>query len=238
MSEPRTSVVRDFTDNSKLNRGLFETYSGKQIALFDPQPDQIDIWDIAHHLSMICRYGGACKHRYSVAEHCVHVHDEFVHVYNISPDSVAPELLRRKEEVALALLMHDAHEAYVGDLTRPLLSHPAIAEAFLPIAERIQTVIEQVYNVDSIPTALLEEYDDIVLRAEARQLVHSQGRTWNFQGVDDRLISVHCWEPAQAKQQFLTRFNRYRPFPDAERTATCVASTESFSNGVVKVTVA
>jgi hypothetical protein len=79
------------------------TYSGRDISLAgDVLPEDIDILDIAHSLSLQCRYNGACKFFYSVAQH-----SEFVSRH------VPPE-------DALAALLHDAEEAYTSDMTTPL----------------------------------------------------------------------------------------------------------------------
>lgn len=85
------------------------TYLGKRIDVFNIDRSQIELKDIAHHLSMICRYGGACFRFYSVAEHAVHVSNL---VYKITGNPVA----------ALMGLHHDDHEAYVHDIRRPLKS--------------------------------------------------------------------------------------------------------------------
>lgn len=77
------------------------TYTGKKFDLFDPQPESICIEDIAHHLSQLCRYNGACSRHYSVAQHCV----------------------LAKERVPLhpaQALFHDAGEAYYGDFSSSL----------------------------------------------------------------------------------------------------------------------
>ena len=71
-----------------------QTYSGKKFWLDPPMWDQIDIIDIAHALSMTCRYGGHSKFFYSVAQHCCLM------------SRLVPKRL------ALAALLHDAVEAY------------------------------------------------------------------------------------------------------------------------------
>jgi hypothetical protein len=68
----------------------------------DPRPDDFAMEDIGHHLAMICRYGGAPRFFYSVAEHSVLVSRH-----------VPPEL-------ALHGLLHDAAEAVVGDTIKPI----------------------------------------------------------------------------------------------------------------------
>jgi hypothetical protein len=79
-----------------------QVHSGKQFWPMDPRAEEIDIGDIAHALSMICRFGGHCKKFYTVAEHSVLI------------SYAVPE------EFALYGLLHDAAEAYMLDLPAPI----------------------------------------------------------------------------------------------------------------------
>jgi len=83
---------------------IIVTNSGKFVNLADPQPETICIEDIAHHLAHINRFTGATFQGYSVASHSLYV-----------SDLVAPEF-------KLIALMHDATEAYLGDISSPLKS--------------------------------------------------------------------------------------------------------------------
>ena len=85
-----------------LRGDWMQTYTGVRFYPMDPRPEELDIRDIAHALSLICRYGGHVDRFYSVAEHCVLM------------SQCVPE------EHALWALLHDASEAYVGDMVRPL----------------------------------------------------------------------------------------------------------------------
>lgn len=93
------------------------TYTKKHFTVLDPQIDDIDIFDIAHALSMIARANGHFSQFYSVAQHSV---------------SCALEAFEREYsvKVCLACLLHDASEAYMGDLIRPLKNElPSYLEA-------------------------------------------------------------------------------------------------------------
>lgn len=81
--------------------------SGEYVDLLNPDPAKIHAPDIAHHLGMLCRYGGGVSRFYSVAEHSVLVADLL-------------EWQGQPSEVVLAGLLHDAAEAYVGDMIAPL----------------------------------------------------------------------------------------------------------------------
>src|ERR1700757_1336901 len=85
-----------------MNDAWIQTFSGKRFSLLEPQPDQICIEDIAHALSLQARFTGHVKYHYSVAQHCWY-----------ASQIVAPEF-------ALEALMHDASEAYIGDMSRPM----------------------------------------------------------------------------------------------------------------------
>lgn len=100
-----------------------QTVSGTKVDLLDPKPDQILIEDIAHALSPICRFTGHVEKFMSVAHHSV-----------IVSNLVDPEF-------AFDGLMHDATEAYVNDLSRPLKNllpeYKVVEERFaLAIAEK------------------------------------------------------------------------------------------------------
>lgn len=81
-----------------------QTYTGRRFWPFDPRPDEVSILDVAHHLSMDCRFGGAVLRFYSVAQHSVLV-SRLVEAYD---PALGPHAL-----------LHDAHEAYHRDRTRP-----------------------------------------------------------------------------------------------------------------------
>ncbi len=90
-----------------LNRYAYRTHSGVMVDLSNPECAEIRIEDIAHHLARICRYSGAVDDFYSVASHCVYVATELQR-------GGAPLYLVR------AGLLHDAPEAYLGDMVSGL----------------------------------------------------------------------------------------------------------------------
>lgn len=89
---------------AKEGSPLRVTISGRVVDLLEPKSSQIALYDIAEGLSKICRYTGHTSVFYSVAQHCCIVHD-------IVPPEAKPYAL-----------LHDAHEAYIGDLPTPLLA--------------------------------------------------------------------------------------------------------------------
>ena len=83
------------------------TISGVFIDPFDAKPEQINVYDIAHSLSLICRANGHIDRFYSVAQHCLNCVKE-------------AEARGFSKKVQLYCLMHDAAECYISDITRPV----------------------------------------------------------------------------------------------------------------------
>lgn len=113
--------------------------------MFDPvRPDAalIDIRDIAHSLSMLCRANGHFPTFYSVGQHCI----------NCCAEAAARGYSRR---VQLACLLHDASEAYLADVTRPVKQE---MPRYLEIEAPLQNLIWEKYLGDPLT---LEEYDRV-----------------------------------------------------------------------------
>lgn len=171
-----------------------QTYSGHLVDVMAPDPAMITIEDIAHHLSLTCRFGGAIRDFYSVAEHSVHVS------YLCDPED------------ALAGLLHDAAEAYVGDIPTPLRSlSPGLNEAegkILDVIARKWLGRESWTKPESVKRA-----DTRMLSTEARALLHG-GPKWSIERPPvDRLL--WCVSAHEAKRVFLERFDALTTARDA-----------------------
>lgn len=125
-----------------MTMSKIQTYSGKVVDFLNPEESMIDITDIAHALSMICRFSGNTTRFYSVAEH------------SINCSYIVPEHL------ALQALLHDATEAYVGDLNKPL---KGICPNYQDIEHHLWLVIANKFGVP-------EELDDMVKGADLMML--------------------------------------------------------------------
>lgn len=88
-----------------------QTFTGRKFDLTNLSSNQIDIVDIAAGLSKVCRFAGQCPYFYSVAEHCVLGANYILRTYPDHP---------HKDSLALEFLLHDATEAYLGDISYPL----------------------------------------------------------------------------------------------------------------------
>lgn len=166
------------------------TFSGKAYWPLDPRAEEVCIDDIAHALAYQCRYGGHVKRFYSVAEHSVLVSQ---HV---------------PAEYALVGLMHDATEAYVADVPRPLKPHlkeysgiemrnwDSICKAFdLPMTG---TVPDEVHDIDS--RICIDEMACLMA-------TFPKGHQQDVKG-EKLYPRIECLPPVEAEQLFLNRFHQ------------------------------
>ncbi len=185
----------DYTKDNGVggnHRGLnMQLYSGKAFYPNDPRPEEIDIQDIAHSLANQCRYNGHTKRFYSVAEHSVLV-----------AEMVAQETL--DTNVIRQALMHDAPEAYVGDIIRPLKLQLTEWEAFeIPVWEAIC----KRYSMNSKFDSIVHKMDHASCSIEKRDLMNpSIGTCWGNLPEADERFSVIGLPPDEAKDLFLQKF--------------------------------
>lgn len=176
------------------NRGHWmPTFTDRTFYPMDPDPEDVVLEDIGHALSMICRYGGHTRRFYSVAEHTVAV-SKWVEAQGAHPMAVQRALL------------HDAAEAYVGDMVRPLkLSMPAYRD----VENRVLGVIGLRFGVGVLP-----KLDDLTIEADERILMDERERflpkprdPWwqDVQGLEPLGVYLHGHEPAQAERAWLSR---------------------------------
>ncbi len=166
------------------------TVTGKHFYPLNPNPDDIDIKDIAHALSLICRANGHFIHFYSVAQHCI---------------ACATEAAERgySLEVILGCLLHDASEAYLCDVTRPVKKH---IPQYLRAEENLQDVIWKHF----IGKALTEteqqkifEIDDHILSMEFHLLMPED------LNEDFRKLKSQCACEYQDPQEVKARFIQF-----------------------------
>jgi len=167
------------------------TYTGKQFFLLEPRLEDIDIEDIAHGLSMQCRWTGQSKFHYSIAQHS----------YYCS--------LLGPESDAFDRLMHDAAEAYIGDLNRPLKHYTEAGIAYRRQEAIVQKAIAQRFGFSVIEPESVKLADNSMLYAEKNQIMNLKfGEAENWERYDENNgIVIEPWTPYQAKETFLKRFN-------------------------------
>lgn len=133
------------------------TNSGKHFDFADPQPDQIDILDIAQGLANECRYAGQCRVFYSVAQHSY----------------LASQIVSQRN--ALEALLHDAAEAYCKDIPRPL---KYMLPDYQAIEARVEGVIRERFKLPAQMTPEVKRADLILLATERRDLMPADDTPW------------------------------------------------------------
>ena len=172
-----------------------QTYTGHMVVPTDPDPEQICILDIAHALSQTCRFSGHTRVFFSVAQHCCIVHD----------------LLQHQEggKYALEGLLHDAAEAYLVDLPRPVKEalRASGADCFDAVEDQLSRTIAEKYGLVYPWPDPVKHADTVSLVTEARDLFDKVCKDWtalfNVQPMSEILTP---WTSQQAKREFLRRY--------------------------------
>ena len=178
-----------------------QTYKGGAFTPTAPRVEDLDLDDIAHTLSNLCRFTGHTQSFYSVAQHCCRVATELLHMQVDDPD------------VLLAGLLHDAAEAYVHDLPGPLKQLPALRAVYKPIELAVEDCIrrwaglsEEAWSDPRIKVA-----DVTLLRTEAGELMSPLHESWSPEHHPDRGRAWHTppWPPLVARRHFTEDFFVY-----------------------------
>lgn len=171
---------------------VIRTHSGKDIDVFDANPDDIVIEDIAHALSRKCRFGGHVKDFYSVADHCTRV---ATYLWRKYPD---------RDELALWGLLHDAAEAYLCDMPAPVKRQ---MPEFKKIENRLLEVIVVKFGLSWPEPPEVKEADMALLATEARDCLPSVWPDWDVYwkplALDE---TVEPMSMDKAKYQFLRQY--------------------------------
>lgn len=173
-----------------------QTFSGKKFWPLDPRPEDVALADIAHALAMTCRFGGHTRSFYSVAQHC---------------GIVSALVGDSPERLCLPALLHDAAEAYLVDMPRPIKRQPELA-ALKKIEARIEVAIAERFGFD--PAALhhpdIKKADLVALATEARDLMGvtpNPGEAWGIEPPAP--FKIRPMDPDSAKTEFLAAFYAY-----------------------------
>lgn len=166
--------------------GWIQTYTGKKFYPLDPRLEDIDIVDIAHALSNICRFTGHTDKFYSVAQHCLLVSE---HV---------------SEHNALWGLLHDSAETYIGDVNTPL-KYTKEMSLYRKIEDNLLKFIIRSFTLPDKEPKEVKDMDTILLRTEARdfRLIHSDWNIYYTKPLKEKIVPL-C--PKDAERSFLNRF--------------------------------
>jgi 5'-nucleotidase len=169
-----------------------QTVSGRFVNPFDPDPTQIDIQDITRALANTCRFGGHCRSFYSVAQHSVIV-SELVEERGGDPEDV------------FAALMHDASEAYLGDMPHPIKHRSALGEAFKAAEDRLEQALQTRFKIKAgVPE--IKRADRALLATERRALSTEDWHWPELDGIEPLEIQLTAWSPDEAAARFQARY--------------------------------
>jgi hypothetical protein len=174
--------MADFRPSIQLASGSYFFYD-------EPGQSRFTIEDIAVALGKICRFNGHCNGFYSVAEHSVYV------------SKLVPP------EDALAALLHDAPEAFIGDMAKPL---KILCYDYQAIEAKVEKAVFNRFGLSTKMPGSVKVADMIMLATEQKQLMSRPNDHWpmleGYRPIDT--IKIKCMSPPKATQFFLDRFEK------------------------------
>jgi hypothetical protein len=170
-----------------------ETASGTAFHFDDPPAEEILIDDVAHALSHICRFNGHTQRFYSVAEHSL----------------LIARWLERQGHPPLVCytgLLHDAAEAYINDLPRPIKY--AMPE-YRAMEKTIELAVAVRFGTTYPVPPVIKEADARIILDERRSVMNPRSRNkWVVDDLEPLGVMVVGWEPGVAKSHFLNEYHR------------------------------
>lgn len=202
-NEYETERCPDCKDDSG---GWIQTFTGRRFYPLAPRPEDVDIEDIAHALANLCRFAGHTRRFYSVAEHSVRV------------AAILKASCPGFPKLHLGGLLHDASEAYLVDVPRPVKHAPDLA-GYRAAEAKVEAAIAERFDFADGFSARpwIKSADDLCLRWEAHELM-AGGPRHAWAGEKPRIVWPDSsfppskawrepgWSPFQARFAFLETF--------------------------------
>jgi len=166
------------------------TYTGKVLSLLDPQPEEIDVTDIAWALACECRFAGHTYHPYTVGHH------------SLLASQYSPTGYQ------LEALLHDSTEAYLKDIPSPL---KRLLPEYVEIENRLDRVIRDTFGLPAEMSAAVKEVDLKLLATEKRDLLPNAHEDWAMlEGVEAYVapisIALCDAKPSLRRDLFMRRY--------------------------------
>jgi 5'-deoxynucleotidase YfbR-like HD superfamily hydrolase len=172
---------------------FIRTFTGKRFYPLDPKAEDIDINDIAHSLSNLCRFAGHCSSFYSVAQHSV----------------IVSEVLRDRFLASPALqlkgLLHDATEAYLVDIPRPVKVSNLMA-GYRSAEANLELKVAEKFGLGDIMTTEVKYADMVALVTEARDLMGDPKDWSGFENIVPTIAHILPKDPFYAKRMFIEKY--------------------------------
>ena len=184
------SKMTEAGDDGVRPARYFRTFTGRQVHSLCPSPDEIDIDDIAHSLAYQCRFLGHTDGFYSVAQHSILV------------SQMVPE------PDALWGLLHDAAEAYLGDLPAPIKREPEML-VYRAAEERLLEAVAARFSLPPVIPDSVKRADRIALATEFRDVTTVGDLDWivgECGFAPSEQLGIMPWPPAVAEDRFLRRY--------------------------------
>lgn len=211
VSEEEADLIKKFFDTNPFKRNQeqqesqedytfnpedpwIQTFTGRRFTPTNPNPEAIVIQDIAHALSMQCRFSGHLKKFYSVAQHSVLV--------SYLCDSAD----------ALWGLLHDSSEAYLLDLPAPL-KRSGFFDNFKETEDLLMKAICKKFNLPEKEPPSVKRADVQMLVTEARDLMKNKRSDWKV-NVNPLPFKIEPWSPDEAEDKFMHRFFELKEYPE------------------------
>ena len=162
--------------------------SGKKFHILRPTLSEIDIEDIAHALSNICRFTGHTTSHYSVAQHSCLVSDAL-----------------ESKELKFVGLLHDASEAYCNDIASPLKK---LLPEYIDTENKIQELIARKYKISYPFPAIVKVIDRVLLATELRDLMgFGDEKNIPLKPLEKKITP---WNAKKSRDMFLKKFEMLR----------------------------
>lgn len=177
--------------------------SGRKFDYVNPTPEMVHVYDVAHAAGMICRFNGHTRDFFSIAQHMFESSVLSFHKTHGLPE-------KRRQVLAYACLMHDAHEAYVGDWPSPL---KIVLPEFRVVERRVLEAVETAFGTQHMMAdpEILAHVKEVDL-----ELLWSDAIRWGMDmtvTIDDiEYADARDWVPADAP----IHFQHAKPLPPRE----------------------
>lgn len=162
------------------------TRTGIYFDFVNPTPEMVNLYDVAWALSNTCRFSGHTRCFYSVAEHSVYV-----------SQLVPPKF-------ALQALLHDAAEAYVGDVPSPL---KIMLPDYKEVEKRVEKVVFQHFGLPEKLDPCVKLADMVMLKTEQKQLMENQDEWASCKNVEESDIVIKGMTQSEAMLFFMYRYS-------------------------------